>query len=280
MDAAWKDAYDYALPAAIAFVAKLPLVRVVVPHYGPRNALETDDVLRDGKLLPSHKSEDSANKEKQLRAADGVYFHAGRTHSVYGKVALVFSALEEEDRAEVTHFGLGGLLCRGIGKDHEQRRCVSPVAHLPDVEQADFVATSTWRSGWRQEAPQFAAAYFGSALDAYFAPEAEGRPERCDPAGVFDPATGCLDWRAWTFEVRIAAEIDLQSVLDSGRIMMWAMEEQLYNELVLRTIATGEPHWWFTELNQGTTPRVGSAGDLFEEVLIAVDAKVKVVCGV
>src|SRR4051812_39531628 len=56
MDAAWKDAYEAALPKAAAFVAKLPLVRVVVPHRDPRKGLETDDVLRDGKLSPSHKS--------------------------------------------------------------------------------------------------------------------------------------------------------------------------------------------------------------------------------
>lgn len=279
MNAAERDAYDQALPAAIEFVAKLPLVRVVVPHYGLRNALETDDVLRDGKLLPSHKSARSADGEQQLGAADGIYFHAGRTHSVYGKVALVFSELEEENRAEVTHFGLGGLLCPGTGADHDERRCVSPVAHLPPPEQAEFVAASTWRSDWRQEAPQFAAAYFGSALDAYFAAEAEGRPERCDPAGVFDPTTGCLDWRAWTFEVRIAAEVDLHRALDSGRVMMWAMEEQLYNELILRAANAGEPPWWFSKL-QKQGRRISPPNASFEDVLVAVDAEVKQSCGI
>jgi hypothetical protein len=280
MDPAWKDAYEGALPAATAFVARLPLVRVVVPHRGPRKGLETDDALRDGKLLPRHKSDRSADGERRLGAANGIYFHAGRTHPVYGKVAFVFSTLAEEDRAEVTPFGLGGLLCDGTGVDHEQRRCVTPVAHLPDLEQAAFVAASTWRSQWRDQAPQFLAAYFGSELDAYFAAEDEGRPTRLDPAGVFDSTTGSRDWRAWTFEVRIAAEIDLHRVLDSGRVMMWAMEDQLYNDLVLRTAGAGEPPWWFSKLIQKQVRRIGWPNALFEEVLMAVDAAVRQACRV
>jgi hypothetical protein len=279
MDAAWKDAYDQALPAAITFVAKLPLVRVVVPGAPVRKNQETDDVLRDGKILPSHKSTFAADGERRLGAADGVYFHAGRTHPAYGKVALVFRPLAEENRAEVTPFGLGALLCPGNGDIHDQRRCVVPVAHLSEPEQAAFVAASTWRSDWRDQAPHFVAAYFGSELDAYFATEAVGRPTRLDPAGVFDPTTGSLDWRAWTFEVRIAAEVDLHRVLDSGRVMMWAMEEQLYNELVLRTANAGEPPWWFSKL-QKQGRRISRPNASFEDVLMAVDAEVKQACGI
>lgn len=146
---------------------------MVVPGTDPRKTQETDDVLRDGKILLSHKSSCAAAGERRLGAADGVYFHAGRTHPAYGKVALVFRPLAEEDRAEVTPFGLGALLCRGNGDIHDQRRCVVPVAHLPDPEQAAFVAASTWRSDWRDHAPHFVAAYFGSELDAYFALDGE-----------------------------------------------------------------------------------------------------------
>ncbi len=278
MDAAERDAYEKALPAAIEFVVRLPLVRVVVPLGGPRKVTETDDALRDGKLLPSHKSPNAAAKERRLRAADGVYFHAGRTHPVYGKVALVFSPLEEEEEAEITPFGLGGLLCDGTGTDHDERRCVTPVAHLPEADQADFVAASTWREDWREHAPKFLAAYFGADLDAYFAAEAVGRPTQLDPAGVFHPTTGSLDWRAWTFEVRIAAEVDLYRVLDSGRVMMWAMEDQLYNELTLRRAGAGEPPWWFSKLMQKRVRRISVPNGTFEEVLQAVDAEVKRLC--
>ena len=279
MNAAERDAYDQALPAAIEFVVRLPLVRVVVPLGGPRKALETRDALRDGKILPSHKSLFAAAGERRLGAADGVYFHAGRTHPIYGKVAFVFSPLEEEDRSEVTPFGLGGLLCDKTGANHDERRCVTPVAHLPEADQAGFVAASTWRSDWREQAPKFLAAYFGSKLDAYFAPEAVGRPTQLDPAGVFDPTTGSLDWRAWTFEVRIAAEVDLHRVLDGGRLMMWAMEDQLYNELTLRSAGAGEPPWWFSKLMmQKQARRISVLNASFEDVLQAVDAEVKRIC--
>jgi len=280
MDPAWQESYDKALPAAITFVAKLPLVRVVVPHRSPRKELETDDALRDGKLLPRHKSPRTASDERRLRAANGIYFHAGRTHPAYGKVAFVFSALAEEAQAEVTPFGLGGLLCDGAGEVHEQQSCVGPVAHLSDAEQAEFVASSTWRSQWRDQAPQFLAAYFGSKLDAYFASGDDGRPTWPDPAGVFDPTSGCRDWRAWTFEVRIAAEIDLYRVLDSGRIMMWAMEEQLYNELILRIAAGGQPPWWFLKLMEKQVRRISRPNAAFEEVLKAVDEEVRQTCRV
>ena len=279
MNTAESDAYDQALPRAVEFTVRLPLVRVVVPLGGPRKAVETDDALRDGKLLPSHKSVSSADGERRLGAADGVYFHAGRTHPVYGKVAFVFSPLDEEDKAEVTPFGLGGLLCKATGPDHDQRRCVAPVAHLPEADQADFVAASTWRSDWREQASKFLAAYFGSDLQAYFAEEAVGRPTQLDPAGVFHPTTGSLDWRAWTFEVRIAAEIDLHSVLGNGRVMMWAMEDQLYNELTLRSAGAGEPLWWFSKLmQQRQARRISVPNASFEDVLQAVDAEVKRIC--
>lgn len=179
----------------------------------------------------------------------------------------------------MTHFGLGALLCDANTKMHDQRRCIVPVAHLPHIEQKAFVAASTWHSDWRDKAPHFIAAYFGAELDAYFADEAVGRPVRLDPAGVFDPTTGSLDWRAWTFEVRIAAEVDLRQVLTDGRVMMWAMEEQLYNELVLRTANAGEPPWWFSALMvQTQARRINVANGTFEEVLQAVDAEVKQLC--
>jgi hypothetical protein len=276
MDPAWKDAYDAALPAATAFVAKLPLVRVVVPD--TRKARETDDALRDGRLLPGHKSRASADGERRLGAADGLYFHAGRTHPAYGKVALVLHPLDEEDQAEVTPFGLGGLLCTNSGAQHDRERsCVMPVAHFEESEQAAFVAASTWRRAWRDQAAQFLAAYFGSDMDAYFAAEDLGRPTRLDPAGVFHPATGSRDWRAWTFEVRITAEIDLHRVLDSGRVMMWAMEEHLYNEVAERAAHVEAP-WWFSKLVDRRVRRIATPDAPFEGVLEDVDAEVKRVC--
>jgi hypothetical protein len=116
----------------------------------------------------------------------------GRTHPAYGKVALVFRPLDEEEHAEVTPFGLGGLLCKGSGDGHDQRHCMAPVAHLEDAEQAAYVAASTWRSNWRDadHAAQFVALYFGANLDAYFADADTSRPVRPDPAGVFHPTTG------------------------------------------------------------------------------------------
>lgn len=278
LDDVGKAAYETVLPAATQFVAKLPLVRVVVP-LGPRKNVETEDTLRDGKLLPSHKSPLAAKKDRELGAADGIYFHAGRTHPVYGKVAFVFSLLEEEEKAEVTPFGLGGLLCDRTGEAHEARGCVAPVAHFSGADQKSFVEGSTWRSDWRDHASKFLAAYFGDDLGAYFAAEALGRPTRCDPAGVFHPTTGSLDWRSWTFEVRIATEVDLHAVLDSGRVMMWAMEEQLYNEVALRTAGAGEPPWWFSKLMKKQVRRITVPNALlFEDVLQAVDAEVKRLC--
>jgi hypothetical protein len=278
MDAAWRDAYDKTLPAAVRFVAKLPLVRVVVPR-GPRKGMETDDTLRDGKLLPRHKSPVARKGEQRLGAADGVYFHAGRTHPVYGKVALVLYPLDEEDKAEVTPFGLGGLLCdKPEGLAHPRPpECVLPVSHIEESEQAAFVQSSTWRSPWRDPAGHFLAAYFGSNLDAYFAAGDAGRPARLDPAGVYHPMTGSHDWRAWTFEVRIPAEIDLHRVLESGRVMMWAMEEHLYNEIAQRA-ADAEPPWWFSTLIEKQVRRIGSPGASFVEVLQEVDAEVRRAC--
>jgi hypothetical protein len=279
MDREWNDAYEAALSDAVAFVAKLPLVRVVVPE-GPRKGMETDDTLRDGKLLPRHKSNNARDQERRLAAADGVYFHAGRTHPAYGKVALVLHPLEEEEHAEVTPFGLGGLLCKPEDReDHEQKRsCILPVSHREEAEQVAFVAASTWRSRWREQdqAPQFIAAYFGSDLGAYFAADDTGRPGRLDPAGVFDSTAGSRDWRAWTFEVRIAAEIDLHRVLDSGRVMMWAMERQFYEDLFQRVARAGEPPWWFSKLMRSRIPRI--IGRPIERVLKAVDVEVKKAC--
>jgi hypothetical protein len=151
------------------------------------------------------------------------------------------------------------------------------VSHLDEAEQAAFVAASTWRNGWRDDqAPRFVAAYFGSDLDAYFAASDTGRPTRLDPAGMFHPATGSRDWRAWTFEVRIAAEIDLHRVLDRRRVMMWAMDKQLYDDLIQRSAGDGEPPWWFSRLVQAPVPRI--IGRPIEEVLEAVDAAVKKAC--
>jgi hypothetical protein len=280
MDPAWKDAYDDALPAAAAFVAKLPLVRVVVPHVEPRKGTETDDTLRYGRILPRHKSLASAESERKLGAADGIYFHGGRTHPAYGKVALVLYPLDQEAQAEVTPFGLGGLLCKGSGEHHDARHCVAPVAHLSEPEQAAYVAASTWRSGWRapDQAARFIAAYFGADLGAYFSAEDAGRPTRLDPAGVFHPTTGCRDWRAWTFEVRIAAEIDLFRVLDSGRVMMWAMDDELFAELIQRQPAPLEPSWWLAKLMQTEVRRIAWPEASFEDLLMTVDREVKKAC--
>jgi hypothetical protein len=281
MEDGWKDAYVKALPSAATFAQRLPLVRVVVPHRGPRNRVETDDVLRDGRILPGHKSDHARDLDRRLGAADGVYFHAGRTHPVYGKVALVLRPLDEEDRAEVTPFGLGGLLCtKPEGAEHPQPpECVRPVSHLAEPEQAAFVQSSTWRgAGWRDPAAQFLAAYFGTDLGGYFALDDTGRPALVDPAEIFHPHTGSRDWRAWTFEVRIAAEILLAPILNSGRVMIWAMEDELYNELIQRRATPGEPPWWLSELMASRVPRIHLPDASFEEVLRAVDEEVKKAC--
>jgi hypothetical protein len=276
MNEATKSACDEALPAANDFVQKLPLVRVVVPPFSPRMETETCDVLREGKLLTSHRGKSTERIDAALGVATAVYFHAGRTHPDYGKVALVFRPLEQEERAEVTPFGLGALICDQKEEKHALRSCLGPIAHQEEAVQARFVAASTWRSGWRQDqAPRFLAYYFGAALDAYFAAEADGRPERPDPAGIFHPDDGCRDWRGWTFEVRIAETIALHAILDSGRILMWAMDKQLYND-VAEQASRDEAPWWFTKLRRSR--RIGAPGDTFQEMLRAVDAEVKQSC--
>ena len=73
----------------------------------------------------------------------------------------------------------------GTGDVYLQRRCVTPVAHLPDADQAAFVAASTWKGDWRDHAPHFIAAYFGvgqyAALRGNVTPEeAATQPVVCD----------------------------------------------------------------------------------------------------
>jgi hypothetical protein len=131
------DEYMSALSSCEEMANKLPLVRVAVPSDLPaRKDVEINDVLIEGRLLRSHKSDRSKEIECKLEVSDSLYFHAGRPHHEYGTAVFVLrNACADE---EATPFGLGGLLCRCSGPCS----CLQPIATWKPDEQKKFVEAS------------------------------------------------------------------------------------------------------------------------------------------
>jgi hypothetical protein len=286
MDPTWQAEYRARLPAAQAFARKLPLVRVAVPDASGtpghaerelREATQIEDIFRLGRLKPGHESANAHAIAGKLGVGPSLYVHGGRTHPDYGGLALVFSGLPGDESADVTPFGLGGLLCPASGPLHDQGKCTSPVAHDDEAEQRAFVAASRWISGWREPAGRFLAMYFGTALDRYFLPGADGKPERADPAGIHaDPHT--RDWRSWTFEVRLTGEIDLFDVLARGGLQAWAIDKELERRLDRETATTGASYPWWNELRRTSRLRVQANASGAAELFAQVDGEVRDRC--
>jgi hypothetical protein len=217
------------LPRCQYIASRMPLVRVIVPE-NARYLAEIESIFRNGLLLRSHKSDYSRQLEQTLGAGDALYFHAGRPHPDYGLAILVFADLEEP--AEVTPFGLGGLCCPNSDDSdlHRGGGCVSPVAHLPEREQRRFVEESTWHDDWRAQFAKYLAYYFGSEPQRYFLDGDDSRPSRSDPDGIFDDPHN-RDWRIWTAEVRIQADIRLSTTSCQSRILWWGAHPTVERKL-------------------------------------------------
>lgn len=233
-----QESLDAELPRCTQIAARLPLVRVIVPsETNDRQVQEIHDVFAEGLLLRSHKSTRSRNLERQLGAGDALYFHAGRSHPDYGLAILVLS--EVSAPVEVTPFGLGGLCCPNIDSDHLHSAggCVSPVAHMSEAEQRQFVRESTWRADWRAYIAAYIAHYYGSEPYRYFADGEGSRPAPIDPDGIFaDPHN--RDWRIWTAEVRVQADLSLQDCIADNTLLYWGahptVEQKLKRDAVAR----------------------------------------------
>lgn len=235
------------LPRCTQIAARLPLVRVIVPEHD-RHLTEIHDFFADGLLLRSHKSTRSRNLEQQLGAGDGLYFHAGRSHPVYGLAILVLTEISEP--VEVTPFGLGGLCCPNNASStlHTDGGCVSPVAHRSEAEQRRFVQESTWRADWRAYLAAYIAYYYDSEPSRYFADGESSRPARIDPDGIFADLSN-RDWRIWTAEVRVQADLRFQDPAMQGTLLFWGahpmVEQKLKRDAVTRKIrlSTLYPTW-------------------------------------
>lgn len=276
MDAAWEAQYRATLPSAERFARNVPLVRVVIPG-NKREETEIDDVLKRGRLCTTHQSPTSAQLEDDLQVKRSLYFHAGRTHPDYGKMALIFHPMVEEAKGEATPFGIGGLLCPTTGHYHDSGQCTSPVAHDPKDDQIDFVAVSRWSADWREQAGRFLAAFFGPSLGGYFLPADQGKPQRADGAGIYtDPHS--RDWRSWTIEVRLLEDVELATVLRRGGIQTWAMDPQLEDRLRQRAQATGATFPWWEELMRSKARRLDVPGATIAELFKQIDEEVRDQC--
>ncbi len=228
----WREA---ALGQAQKMARAMPLVRVVVPSPdgGKLEVLERHekqlvDVFRDGILRVDHESDGSREKEDKLGAARSLYFHAGRTHPIYG--TAVFVLLEEHGQAlEASPFGLGALLCEQ-GQTGDERvhdpGCLAPASHDDIDDQKRLYETNAWRDPWRVKFKTFLASYFGKAsIDRYFAYDVAGRPDLAGPRAIYQNPRQ-KDWRAWTVEVRATETFDLNKALDDGRLLAWALSRR------------------------------------------------------
>jgi len=286
MDPAQRAEYDGSLAEAQSFARRLPLVRVVVPDASTdpgnrerlqREARQIEDIFHHGRLKPEHESANAHAVAGRLGVGHSLYFHAGRTHPDYGKLALVFRELPGDDSADATPFGLGGLLCTSNGRWHDTGSCTSPVAHDPEPDQVDFVRESRWTSAWREQAGSFLAAYFGVELHRYFLPEAEGKPKREDPAGIHaDPHA--RDWRSWTIEVRFTREIDLFEVLNRGALQAWAIDTRLATQLQRLEQVRGQSYPWWNELRRSVSRQIVAPGLGTAELFAQVDGEVRDQC--
>lgn len=282
-DPTWRAEYQGAIAGARSFADRLPLVRVVVPEpsneeRAQREQTQIEDVLRKGLLRPAHESKNTHAMAKRLEVDPSLYFHAGRTHPQYGKLALVFRRLPQDDAVDATPFGLGGLLCNKAWPGHVQGECTSPVAHDAEAAQIEFVSDSRWTSAWRDQAAHFLAAYFGDGLERYFLPGAAGKPNRPDPAGIYTDAWS-RDWRSWTIEVRITQEVDLFQVLASGDLEAWAIDGQLETWLEQNVRATGAVYpWWEALLKVAKDRRIEAPGLGVEAAFAEIDREVKDRC--
>lgn len=275
IDPEWQAEFEAATPRARHFADVLPLVRVVVPAPGHhRRELELLDVFRRGTLRPSHKSPLAVQCERTLQREGALYFHGGRPHPDYGNAVIVLDGLPEGTPMEVTPFGLGGMLCT---KTHAgPHTCVAPVAHDDEVEQVDFTARSTWLADpWRARAAEYIGLYFGATPERYFFPGDQGRPKRPDPAGIFmDDRTS--DWRAWTLEVRVLAEVNLFDALAEGRVIAWALDEATDAELQVRSIA-GESWPFFDQLSDLRDRRIMAPMFSFQSLAL-IENRVRARC--
>lgn len=249
--------FDSALPGARRVAEQIPLVRVAVS--ASREAAELRDVLRTGLLRASHKSARSREIEVRLGAQDFLYFHAGRTHPAYGKVVFALGDAPDGRYSEASPSGLGGLFCAdGRSPDdassHFDGSCLAPVSHRSDEDQRSFYEQSVWAPMWRSRLGDYLAAYYGRrGLHRYFASEEGSRPDQDDPAGVFhNPSV--KDWRAWTVEVRVAGDVDLNAMIDAGKLLWWGVSLQLRRDIEKR-MAAGEEFPLYERLRMSVSDR-------------------------
>ena len=132
---------------------------------------------------------------------------------------------------------------------HDQGRCSAPTCHEPYSAQAAFVRDSTWGDDWREQASKFLALYFGDDPGRYFSPDAEGKPRRTDPDGLYSE-TRNVDWRTWTIEIQAYEDVRLFDLARTGQIRHWGLNPKLRNYMNDLAIDSGDLYERFPLLAQ------------------------------
>lgn len=233
LTATLRDQYEAARQNAEKLALRLPLVRVVLSRDPVRRVDEIADVFERGHLRTEHRGKGTRSIEAALGVGPFLYFHGGRTHPTYGDAVFVIA---DADGVEATPFGLGGLCCDGPGTSlHDQRSCVSPIAHEEVGTQSDFVRASTWTTDWRANASDYLALYFATDLRTYFSESSSSKPSISDPELVYDDS-GNEDWRAWTIEIRARVDVNLFDHARAKRILWWGIPDWLEDTIFHRTL--------------------------------------------
>lgn len=233
--------YD-GLPAAMkTFAARVPLV----------STIWYDQLLEAGGRLPVPPPDDPASSrpvEQRCGLPPSRYYYAGRAHPRFGDCAFAFlPAIEEEHTGSANPFDTGGVF---YGKSY-------PTAGIVDREAREARAQELIRATlvplerWRQELASFLAAHFEAPTDYLGGvapnPDAEWGPAELPAHHPKDLGAPGVEWRSWTWEIRLHEEHPVDRHLGAWSCTA-AAEAAILNDATIGVATPLEAGDWRTRL--------------------------------
>lgn len=181
-----RDSFDQRHSASLSVAHGMPLVHVCEIKW-----LEPVITTAPHEFPTSRDGGTTRQAELALGVKPSVYFYAGRACPSFGDAAFAFPpGIEVTRSGAVTPFDTGGM----VSDKKHVRVNLSPTDG--QIERRQYCLESQLDlATWRAALAEFLAAYFDQDVDYWLEPPRH--PDQCGRHRLN------LDWRAWTFEVRL-----------------------------------------------------------------------------
>lgn len=218
--------------------------------FNRNSAGEVLDVLRNGPKIHPDPSCATRRHEATLGIKPNcVYAYLGRTLETFGETVVVLPA--KAVKGKVSPFDTGGLVNK-----------IDPVRGLSDSDKKTFLNAFTWpateMASLLTKHPTGKKAQVESYLAGVDPPAAAGPsiiwPHPKATAAIWRARN---DWRAWTWEVRSPAHLDLSD------LEQWTCSPALYTEIMDHVDSLGRAGAWFKDIAERYVH--GGVSDLVEQ---------------